>query len=292
MRTRSVLVVLALASFVTVNACKKAALPPVAPPDKLAPSIAPRADGIYAAKVQGPPSPTEPAGATVGVNLLRFTADGKVASLSVSSGNALETAVKLLQTGSDRAATGTYAVKDGVLRFTLTSKAGSVEYAGAIKDDQLSVRWRSAINDATTEEAYQFVKTDGAEGKAGAPEGEEDAGPGAPPPPAPPSGPTPPEMALIPKGDTWYCFRAPVVNTSRCERTSAQCESAYKEAATARPNLKLTKCAKKPFSFCHTAVRRGANAGGGFCYQSEEECKTGAAGFEGADLTVSTCNRF
>jgi hypothetical protein len=82
------------------------------------------------------------------------------------------------------------------------------------------------------------------------------------------------------------------MTTSRCERTTAACEAAYKEASTARPDLKLSKCAKRPSAYCHTVQRRGTGRGSGFCYQAEEECKAGASGFEGADLAVSTCGKF
>jgi hypothetical protein len=243
---------------------------------------------VYGAKV---PNPTDPN--AVGVDLLRFTQDGKVTSLSMTSVSALEPAVRAMVAGTDRAATGTFAIKDGVLRFVLTSKSGSVEYAGAIKDDQLSVRWHSAINDVTLEEAFTFIKTDSGHANDAPPdpaaENTDDAG--APPPPAPQT--TPPDPALVPPGQQgWFCFRAPLVNTSRCERTSAACETAYKEALAARSTLKLTRCAKKPNAFCHT-VRKGTTRGSGFCYGAEDECKAGASGFEGgSDLLISSCGKF
>ena len=277
-------------------ACAKGAGEPVAPPAQSTPSGALRFDGIYAAKVEGkggPAAAMQGGGGPAGIDLLRFTKDGKVQSLSVGAASALESAVKSLLAGTDKAATGTYAVKDGVLRFTLTSKLGSVEYAGGVKDDQLSLRWHSAINDATVEESFQFVKieSDDVEGPAGEkpekPAAEGGDG-GAPP----PSGTLPPEPSLVPPGSGWACFREPTMNTSRCERTMASCEAAYKEATAARPDLKLSKCAKRPSAFCHTVQRRGSGRGSGFCYQGEDECKAGAAGFEGPDLAISSCGKF
>jgi hypothetical protein len=277
-------------------ACAKKASEPVAPPAQSTPSGTPRFDGIYAAKVEGKgggAGALQGGGGATGVDLLRFTKDGKVQSLSVGSAAALETAVKALLAGTDKAATGTYTVKDGVLRFTLTSKQGSVEYAGGVKDDALNVRWHSTINDATVEEAFQFVKVEGdAPGEGDKPEkpaAEEGADGGAP---LPAVGSVPPDAALVPQGQGWSCFRAPVVNTSRCERTTTACESAYKEASTARPDLKLTKCAKRPNAFCHTVQKRGSGRGSGFCYQSEDECKAGSSGFEGPDLVISACGKF
>ncbi len=141
-------------------ACKKAAQEPVAPPAQAGPSLPPRFDGVYAAEVQGAAPPGDPNAGSV--DFLRFTAEGRVMSLSApASQSAAEAAVKLLMSGSDRAASGTYAIKDGVLRFVLTSKVGSMEYAGAIvKDDQLMVRWHSSINDASVEQTFTFVLID------------------------------------------------------------------------------------------------------------------------------------
>lgn len=283
------------ALFVALVGCKKGPPDPVTPPAQAGPSATPRFDGVYAAKVESPQSAQSmtPGGGEGSIDLLRFTEDGKVTSLTVSSMSVLETAVKSLVAGTSSGATGTYAVKDGVLRFTLTSKLGSVEYAGAIKDDQLNVRWHSSINDATIEEAFSFVKIDppSAEEKEkeeNSIEPVEDAGA-----PATPAGPVLPEAKLIPQGKAWFCFRAPVMNTSRCERTSEQCEAAHKEASAARPDLKLTHCQKRPNAFCHTVMRRGPSPrGSGFCYGAEEECKAGAGGFEGADLVVSVCASF
>lgn len=280
-RALVVAVLVALAS-----GCKKGTPPPVEPPPSAGRSAAPRTDGIYAAKVQS----VAPGDANeVGVDLLYFSDDGRVRSLSVSSASALEGAVHLLMSGTDRAASGTYTIKDGVLRFVLTSKIGSVEYAGAIKGEQLAVRWRSAINDASTEESFSFVlvertaregsaeTTSDARGDAGA------AGSSVRP---------PPDVALIPKGTSWYCFRAPALETSRCERKSATCETAYKEALASRSDLKLTRCAKLPAAFCHTAVRSGGSQGGAFCYMTEEECSAGVAGFDAPDVILSKCGRF
>jgi hypothetical protein len=276
-------------------ACTKGPREPVAPPAQTAPSATPRFDGVYAAKVEGKgggAAALQGGGGTTGIDLLRFTKDGKVQSLSVSSAAALEGAVKSLLAGTDKAAVGTYEVKEGVLRFTLTSKLGSVEYAGGVKEDQLSVRWHSAINDATVEESFQFVKveTDGdkADDKIDKAPGADGADGGAPSAP----GTSPPDAALIPQGKGWACFRAPTMNTSRCERTMSACEAAYKEASTARADLKLTKCAKRPSAYCHTVQRRGAGRGSGFCYQGDDECKAGASGFEGGELVISSCGKF
>lgn len=292
--------VLVLGSFLTLSfACAKKASEPVAPPAQSTPSGAPRFDGIYAAKVEAKggaaAAALQPGGGATGVDLLRFTKDGRVQSLSVASAAALEGAVKALLAGTDKAATGTYSVKDGVLRFTLTSKQGSVEYAGGVKDDALTLRWHSTINDATVEESFQFVKVEGegataAEGDKPEKTPPDDTSDGGAAVPAP--GTVPPEPALVPQGQGWGCFRAPVVNTSRCERTMQACEAAYKDASTARPDLKLTKCAKRASAYCHTVQKRGSGRGSGFCYQSEDECKAGASGFEGPDLVISSCGKF
>lgn len=292
---RSLALVLSAAACTFAFACTKGSREPVAPPAQTAPSATPRFDGVYAAKVEGKGGGAAgpQGGGSVGIDLLRFTKDGKVQSLSVSSAAALESAVKSLLAGTDKAGMGTYAVNDGVLRFTLTSKLGSVEYAGGVKEDQLSVRWHSAINDATVEESFQFVKveTDGdkVEGdkpdKAPLADGADGGAPVV-------AGVMPPDAALVPQGQGWACFRAPTMNTSRCERTMGACDAAYKEASTARADLKLTKCAKRQTAYCHTVQRRGAGRGSGFCYQAEDECKAGAAGFEGGDLVVSSCGKF
>ena len=277
-------------AFATPSACK-GTKEPVQPPAQVGPSATPRFDGIYAAKVQG--GAANAATPDVGVDLLRFTEDGHVSSLSAASIAALEPAVRALLAQTDRAANGTYAIKDGVLRFTLTSKLGSVAYAGAVKDNQLTVRWRSDINDVATEETFDFVKVeDEAPSEPARPEGnasaDEDAGTRSVPPP----GTVSPEPMLIPQGREWACFRAPAVNTSRCERTSAACEAAYKSAASARPDLKLTRCMKRANAFCHTAMNPTSNRGRGFCYLSEDECKAGVAGFDGNDLVISACAKF
>jgi hypothetical protein len=281
-------VVTLLVAGSALAACKRGAPEPVAPPAQSGASLPPRFDGVYGAKVPSAQPQGDPN--AIGVDLLRFTADGHVRSLSIPSAAALESAVRALVAGTDRAASGTYAIKDGVLRFSLTSKLGTVEYAGAVKDDGLAVRWHSAINDATAEESFSFIRTEGGKGGDDGQEPEPSEDGGAPPPAAPAAPAGPPELALIPTGQGWSCFRAPSVNTSRCERSSAACEAAFKEATTARPTLKLTRCAKKPVAFCHT-VRKGSR-GSGFCYSAEDECKAGAAGFDGPDLAISVCGRF
>lgn len=288
------LVFAAVAVCATSGCGKKTVSEPVVAPAQSTPTGPPRTDGIYAAKVEAKGDEALAGGG--GVDLLRFTKDGQVSSLSVASAGALEAAVKAILAGTDKAAKGPYELKDGVLRFTLTSKLGAVEYAGGLKGEDLVVRWRSGINEVSEEETFQFVKLADEDGKEptetgeGKGEGDADAGPAATPTPAP--GTTPPDPAFVPTGTAWACFRAPTMNTSRCERTMAACEQAYKEASAARSELKLSKCAKRPNAFCHTVQRHTSGRGSGFCYQIEEECKAGAAGFEGPDLVISSCGKF
>jgi hypothetical protein len=142
-----------LCLLLIASACK--GKEPVAPPAQEGASSQPRTDGVYASKANG----DKP-----GWDLLRFLANGRVTSISTTG--AIEAAAAVLyEDENDDAgaaarsstATGAYEVKDGVLRFTMKSKLGEVEYAGAVKGDRLNVRWHSSINDATQEEAFSFV---------------------------------------------------------------------------------------------------------------------------------------
>jgi hypothetical protein len=140
-------------SFAVISgfAACKGAKEPVTPPTDTGPSAAPRTDGVYASKVQ--------AGSKPGWDLLRFFPDKRV--VSVSTTGSIESAAALLYDTGDAGvattATGRYEVKEGVLRFTMDSKVGSVEYAGAAQGDKLALRWHSLINDVTLEEAFSFV---------------------------------------------------------------------------------------------------------------------------------------
>ena len=261
-----------LAAFLVLAAACTAAPEPVAPPTSASASASPKLEGVY--YFQSPE----------GVDLLRFTSARKVLSLSTASQQSLESAVRLLIAESDRCASGTYAIKEGILRFTLTSKAGTVDYAGAIKDDKLAARWRSGINGASVEETYTFVKVvDEAAETAANPDRPptEDADAGAP------SAPTGPELTLIPDGAAWYCFRTS--GASRCERKQAACDAARKSAAAAHRDTKMGKCTKQASAYCYTATK-GAAHGMASCSATEADCKAEASGLEpGSDVSISVC---
>lgn len=258
-------------SLIALAACKS--MPePVAPPTDAAASANPHFEGVY--YYQSPD----------GVDLLRFTSAGKVLSVSTANAQALEPAVRLLLGESDRCATGTYAIKDGILRFTLTSKAGAVEYAGAIKDDKLAARWHSNINNATVEETYTFVKVVD-ESSDPAPAADKPAPTDEPA--AGPAAPAAPELTLIPDGSAWYCFRT--TGASRCERKPAACESSRKAAAAAHKDMKMAKCAKQAGAYCYTATNRAGARGVASCAATEADCKAEASGLDADDVSVSSC---
>ena len=278
MRRLAIVVVLAL---VTVIACGKGSLDPVVPPAQTTPTSTPRFDGVYAAQ-KGE-----------SIDLLRFTAAGHVASITTATQAAIETAVRLLIAESERCAKGTYEVKDGFLRFTLKNTAGSLDYAGGVHDDKLAIRWRSGINSASEEESFSFVRVVDEEGDAGAARNKSgddddvDAGP------AVASGPVAADIALIPEGATWYCFRAPTA--SRCERRQSACESGRKTAATVRKDGKIGKCTKVAAAFCFTVTQRSASKGAASCSSSMGDCDAEranlAADSDVSDLIVSTCSK-
>lgn len=263
-------------------ACSKAAQEPVTPPAQAGTSSPPRFDGVYAAPVGKPDQ-----GQDQGMDLLRFVADGRVLSLSVSSSQGLEPAVRMLLAENEKCATGKYEIKDGVLRFVLKSKLGSVEYAGAVREDKLLARWRSGINGTSLEETFSFVHVVEDE------KGEKNEKPTAAAPDGEPSGPASPELALIPEGAAWFCFRAPSVGVSRCERKAAECDAARKTTAAAHKNLKLTPCAKQASAHCFTIVQKSAQKGAASCSATEDDCKAEVAGLgaEGADVSVSACTK-
>jgi len=276
---RRLVTLVALVAFVVVAiiACGKGTPDPVVPPAQTSPSAAPRFDGVYAAQ-KGE-----------SIDLLRFTAAGHVASITTASQAAIETAVRLLIAESERCAKGTYAVKDGFLRFTLKNKAGSLDYAGGVHDDKLAVRWRSDINSVSEEEQFSFVRVVDEESDAGASsaageEGEADAA-------AP--GPVAADVALIPEGATWYCFRAPTA--SRCERKQAACESGRKTAATVRKDGKIGKCTKVATAFCFTVSQRTAKQGAAACSSTMADCDAERASLSAdsdvSELIVSTCSK-
>ena len=275
MRRSALAVVLAI---LAVLACGKGSSDPVVPPAQTSPSVAPRFDGVYASQ-KGE-----------SIDLLRFTSAGHVASITTASQAAIETAVRLLIAESERCAKGTYALKDGVIRFTLKSKVGSLDYAGGVHDDKLALRWRSDINSASEEEQFSFVRVVDEESDAGAgpkaagDDDELDAGP---------PGPVAADIALIPEGATWYCFRAPTA--SRCERKQSACDSSRKTAATVRKDGKIGKCTKTAVAFCFTVTQRAASRGAASCSSSMADCDAEraslAADSDGSDLAISTCSR-
>ena len=268
-------------------ACGKQAEGPVAPPAGAKSSAAPRFDGVYGAPVgkgeQGAPDQ--------GMDLVRFVADGRVLTLSIPSSEGLEPAVRLLLGACSECASGKYELKDGVLRFVMKSKLGSVEYAGAVADDRLVAHWRSDINGVSREESFSFVHvvddpdaTPSSSDKGEKPSAEAD----------PPTTPSLPEVALVPPGSSWYCFHGPTPGASSCERKLPACESANKAASATHKELKLTKCAKQATAWCYTMVQRSVAKGAAFCSSTEEDCKADVAGAapETPDLTVSSCGKF
>lgn len=258
--------------FLSLGACKSTP-DPVVPPTNAAASASPQLEGVYYSQGEA------------GVDLLRFTSAGKVFSISTPSQQTLEPAVRLLMKESDRCASGPFAIKDGILRFTLTSKQGAVEYAGAIKEDKLNARWRSAINGASIETTYTFVKVIDESQEAP----EKPAATADEPTPAAPSGPVAPELTLIPDGAAWYCYKTS--GASRCERKPAACESSRKTASALHKDLKSAKCAKQPSAYCYTATSKGGARGAASCAATEADCKAEAASLEDSDAVVSTCSK-
>ena len=276
MRRLAIAIAVALV-VLAVLACGKGSPDPVVPPAQTAPSSTPRFDGVYAAQ-KGE-----------SIDLLRFTSTGHVASITTATQAAIETAVRLLIAESERCAKGTYTVKDGVIRFTLKNKTGSLDYAGGVHDDKLGVRWRSDINSVSEEEQFSFVRVVDEDSDAGAKSAagdEEDADAGPP-------GPVAADIALIPEGAIWYCFRAPTA--SRCERKLTACESGRKTAATVRKDGKIGKCTKVAAAFCFTVTQRSAAHGAAACSSTMVDCDTERASLSAdsdvSDLVVSTCSK-
>lgn len=255
-------------------ACGKGASGPVTPPASASASAQPRFDGVYAAQ-KGE-----------AVDMIRFMNSGRALSISTASSAQIENAARLVMSESDRCAKGTYEIKDGIIRFALKSKLGTVEYAGAIKDDKLTIRWRSDINGASDEAEYAFVhvvdENDDAGAKPAAGDDDEDAG-----------APTivAADVGLIPEGASWFCFRAP--NASRCERKQSTCEASRKTAVAVRKDTKIAKCAKQASAFCFTVVQKSGGRGAASCSSSQADCDaeraTLLADQDNGDINVSTC---
>lgn len=253
---------------------------PVAPPKQEGTSASPRLDGIYMSL---------PTSQTGGTDLLRFVDSEYVVSVSTTSRD-VERAVSMLHQATPRCARGKYSITDGVLRFTMKSDVGNVEYAAKIVGDKLSTRWRSEINDTTREEDFTFHTTSFLRIVA---KTDPPAEPSEPAPDAVAEAPTNPESSLIPEGAAWYCFRAGG-SASRCERKLAVCESSRKTAATVRRDAKIGKCTKAANAYCFT-VRRGENRGAASCSAAQADCDveraTVAAESASAEVNVSACSR-
>jgi hypothetical protein len=240
-------------------------------PVSATPTIAPRFDGVYAAKATGAD------GTDYGFDYLRFVADGRV--LSLSSPAPMENAVPLLYTHSKRPATGTFETHDGMLKFVMKSDLGAVEYEGvASADNQLQVRWHSQVNGATADETFTFVPV----------EQQDDKDASAP---APSAAPPMPDVSLLPSGSGWFCFRAKEAGVSRCERTASACETTRKGAS----NEKVTRCARQGSAYCSTLTEKASGKGTALCYPSDEDCRAANAGMQNAqnapDFTISACDQ-
>jgi len=249
-------------------ACHDVLHDPVAPPAAPLPTAPPRFDGVYVAEVPGEPP---------GANVLRFVEPGRVLGVSVPTMAGLEGAARLLVEEREPCARGTFAITDGVLRFTLTSKLGAVEYAGAIRDDALVVRWRSGINGVSREERHAFVRIVDDEPTPAKAEVDE------------PETPAPPETSALPEGSGWFCYRAG--GTSRCERKLATCEAARKRSP--RNEIKIGKCTRQPNAFCFTVSQKGTSRAS--CSLSAYDCESERAGVSAGDkpedTLVSGCAR-
>lgn len=244
------------------------------PPGTPVPTATPRTDGFY----------WSPAKGVDGADMIRFQEGGKVRGISAKRATVGTGAAELFRErapdaakkdpASDPAAKGTYTVTEGVIRFTLASGLGSVEYAAVVQGDKLAVRWRSDINGETQEQDYKFV---GAVALKNFEELEK-FGEGAP--------------AASADGDGWHCFQAD--RASRCERRSADCEASQRTAAAVRRDAKVTACTKVPSAYCFT-VQRGTGRAAPSCSQSQADCdaeRTTLAGeTSSSDVTISACAR-
>jgi hypothetical protein len=85
---------------------------------------------------------------------LRFYEDGSVAGVSSP-----DTPERLLRGGVTRSfdSTGRYTIKGSEIEFSLTSRQGTLDYAGSIEPDGLKLEWYSHINQRRAPEEYQFV---------------------------------------------------------------------------------------------------------------------------------------
>lgn len=273
---------LLLGSVILALSCAKGTPEPVAPPGNLGPSVNPRFDGIYGAPVKG---------TNGGRDLLHFREGGQVFGLSAVTESAAKRAESLVRDGERRCARGTWTVTDGVLRFSLKSPSGVVDYAGAVQGDRLTVKWRSDINGASEEEEYAFLSTGGASAPppVSPDAGVKDAGVEEPPDAeAPPSA-----GSLVPEGTGWFCFKAG--GASRCERRQASCESARRTATAVRKDTKTTaRCARQTSAWCFV-VQRAGGLGAASCAASEGDCDAERASVSAdtdtAEVSVSGCSR-
>jgi hypothetical protein len=198
----------------------------------------------------------------VGLDYLRFSKDGTVASLS--SPAAVEQAVGWLWEETRPVAKGHYVVDGPRLRFTLESSIGKVEYVATLRsgvDSEpdagttgLDIKWHSQVNGAEGGGPYSFLEVAADDA---APEPAQDAG-GAEPEPA--------DESRRPPGTRWYCTSG--AETSRCARTRKACEAARAELR--KESSKAGRCVLKKYAFCHTTADVVA------CYARAADCANAA----------------
>jgi len=90
---------------------------------------------------------------------LRFYEDGTVLQVS-STGKPEEVAVWFNKT-HPYSSKGQYKVDGTMLEFTVTSEEGTVDYAGIINGDELTLEMYSHINGYKRTEVYTFIKIPG-----------------------------------------------------------------------------------------------------------------------------------
>lgn len=269
-----------IVALATVVACARAS-GPLAPPANLGPTVTPRFDGVYGAPVKG---------TNGGRDIVRFTDNGQVFGMSAVTEAAAKKAESFVRDGNQKCARGTWTVTDGVLRFSLRSTAGVVDYAGSVQGDRLTLKWRSAINGASEDGEYAFgageVKPVSA-ADAGVDAGPVDAGVE----PADAEAPLIPG-SLVPEGTGWFCFKAG--SASRCERKLAACESARRTATAVRKDAKAAKCTRQTNAWCFT-VQRAGGLGAASCTSVEADCDAErtsvTAETDAAEVVVGACSR-
>ena len=93
---------------------------------------------------------------------LRFYPDGKVISIGTECNDTIDKLLDWFHVNSEQVSIGNYKIARRNIRFSTTSKSGTVQYKGQIMDDKLiDVKWKSLINGKRGHNAYKFVYLNG-----------------------------------------------------------------------------------------------------------------------------------